>query len=61
MLKANYFLFDLDGTLLDTGDLIHHSFEYTFHKVLGKKSALGADSSVLGSSTARPDENVFGG
>lgn len=37
MLKANYFLFDLDGTLLDTGDLIHHSFEYTFHKVLGKK------------------------
>lgn len=30
-------LFDLDGTLIDTNELILHTFDYTFEKVLQRK------------------------
>ncbi|MBO8126855.1 MAG: HAD-IA family hydrolase [Firmicutes bacterium] len=36
MVKQDCILFDLDGTLLDTGDLIRASFEYTFAKEMGE-------------------------
>lgn len=35
MVAEECILFDLDGTLLDTTDLINASFEYTLDKVLG--------------------------
>ncbi|MDQ0148427.1 pyrophosphatase PpaX [Eubacterium multiforme] len=46
MIKA--ILFDLDGTLLDTNELIYESFKYTFNKCFNLKPSKGEITSLYG-------------
>ena len=48
-------LFDLDGTLLDTNELIYNSFDRTFKDKLGKNAIIELKKALNDISTQLPD------
>ncbi|MGI6721442.1 MAG: HAD family hydrolase [Anaerovoracaceae bacterium] len=59
MSKKNTVLFDFDGTIMDTNDLIYNSWQYAFNQLTGKDGDREAILETFGEPLIMSMENMF--